>query len=116
METGINLIKKEREEQIIKQGRTTELDIEYNSNCQLAFAAERLGVPELDMLNYIAPVNWDEQIWDKMISKPYKQRLIIAGALIAAELDRLSAGGEKWIADNVCQLYLVADFENENFK
>jgi len=95
METGIELIKKEREEQILKHGRTTELDIEYNSSCQLAFAVERLCVPELDIPNYTAPMNWDEQIWDKMISKPYKQRLIIAGALIAAELDRLSAVGEK---------------------
>lgn len=94
MKTGSELIKKERDEQILKHGRTTELDIKYNSNCQLAFAAERLCVPEMDIPNYIPPLNWDERAWDKMISKPYKQRLVIAGALIAAEIDRLSALGE----------------------
>lgn len=95
MKTGIELIKIEREEQILKHGRTTETDIQDNSSCQLAFAAERLCVPELDVPNYIAPMNWNEHIWDKMISKPYKQRLIIAGALIAAEIDRLTAIGEE---------------------
>lgn len=35
------------------------------------------------------PENWDKAIFDKMISKPWKQRLIIAGALIAAEIDRI---------------------------
>mgnify|MGYP006870485112 FL=1 len=36
METGIELIKKEREEQIIKHGRTTEKDVQQNGSYQLA--------------------------------------------------------------------------------
>ena len=93
MITGIDLIAKEREEQVSKHHINTGMDVLHNSNYQLAFAAERLCVPELDVPNYTPPMNWDEHIWDKMISKPYKERLIIAGALIAAELDRLSAVG-----------------------
>lgn len=91
---GVELIKQEREEQIIKHGRTTELDIKYNADYQLALAAENLCSPVLDVPNYMAPRYWDEEIWDKMTSKPYKERLIIAGALIAAEIDRLTAIGE----------------------
>jgi len=41
--------------------------------------------------NYQLPPNgWDVDIYKKMRNKSYKERLIIAGALIAAELDRLS--------------------------
>ena len=40
------------------------------------------------------PSDWDDTISLKMCSKSYKERLIIAGALIAAELDRLTAIGE----------------------
>ena len=36
------------------------------------------------------PNGWDQEIWEKMIRKPHQERLIIAGALIAAELDRLN--------------------------
>lgn len=37
------------------------------------------------------PTGWDKSIWAKMCSKSYKERLIMAGALIAAELDRLTS-------------------------
>ena len=36
-------------------------------------------------------MNWDEDLWQKMCNKSYKDRLIIAGALIAAEIDRLQS-------------------------
>lgn len=90
MYNSIELIKQEREEQILKHGRTIELDIKYNSNYQLSYAVEKLCVPELDVPNYTPPMNWDEDIWNKMISKSHKERLIISGALIAAEIDRLN--------------------------
>ncbi len=35
------------------------------------------------------PKEWDKTITEKMLNKNYKQRLVIAGALIAAEIDRL---------------------------
>ncbi len=98
MKTGIELIAIEREEHISKHCINTGIDILHNSHYQLAYAAEKMCVPQLDVPNYIPPVNWDEQIWSKMISKNYKERLIIAGSLIAAELDRLQStsptGGE----------------------
>ena len=96
METGIELIKKEREEQIIKHGRTTEKDVQQNGSYQLAIGASKLLAYPAECHNYqLPPDGWDVDIYKKMRDKPYKERLIIAGALIAAELDRLSAVAEK---------------------
>lgn len=36
-----------------------------------------------------APPDWEEKNWTLIINKPYKERLIIAHALIAAEIDRM---------------------------
>ena len=33
------------------------------------------------------PHGWNPVFWKKMIDKDYKDRLVIAGALIAAEID-----------------------------
>jgi hypothetical protein len=95
--TGIQLIADERSEQLTKHGRTVELDVEQNNEGQLTDAASVLtmNVPEGLMGAYLQsqgeapPIGWDSEIWNKMIRKPYKDRLIIAGALIAAEIDRL---------------------------
>ena len=92
METGIELIKKEREEQILKHGRTTEKDVQQNGSYQLAIGASKLLAYPAECQNYQLPPNgWDVDIYKKMRDKPYKERLIIAGALIAAEIDRLTA-------------------------
>ena len=90
MRTGIELIAAERQEQIGKHNRTIKYDVLQNPECELAYGAEKLCVPELDIYNYNAPSGWDEVLWDKMTSKSYKERLIIAGALIAAEIDRVN--------------------------
>ena len=97
METGIELIRKEREEQILKHGRTTELDIQANKRMQLADAAAVLATPLIGTPRKrlsLMPSDWDDTIALKMCSKSYKERLILAGALLAAELDRLNAIGE----------------------
>lgn len=92
METGIELIKKEREEQILKHGRTTEKDIRENDSYQLAIGASKLLAYPAECNDCISPPEgWDIDLYKKMRGKPYRERLIIAGALIAAELDRLSA-------------------------
>lgn len=91
--TGIELISDERSEQLEKHGRSIRRDVMENSRCQLADAAGQLINPELDISNCFTPKGWYEDRWQKMIRKPYKQRLIIAGALIAAELDRITALG-----------------------
>lgn len=95
MKTGIELIAQERQEQIEKHGRTVERDDRENSNQELALGAEMLLAAEheegIDPASY--PDGWDPDICAHMLSKPYKERLIIAGALIAAEIDRLNYQG-----------------------
>jgi hypothetical protein len=90
--TGIELIAEERREQIEKHGITVKYDAEYNTEEQLANAAELLVAADHiitnDPLDYL-PKDWNGKLWMKMWNKPYKERLIIAGALIAAEIDRL---------------------------
>jgi hypothetical protein len=96
MKTGIELIAAERQEQIEKHGRTIESDVKYNKDTQLSFGAAILTCPNPEQYqkaenNYACPEGWDLKIWDKMRIKSYKDRLIIAGALIAAEIDRIQA-------------------------
>lgn len=85
MKTGIELIAQERAEQIKKHGWTKEHDANHASGeltcvaCGLAY-----NVP------HMIPDNW-EPFKQKMLAKKYKERLIIAGALLAAEIDRLQA-------------------------
>lgn len=94
--TGIELIAKERQEQIEKHGRTLEYDMINNDEFQLADAAAVLCLPipegfESQFVNANSeypPIGWSQEWWVKTLSKSNKDRLIIAGALIAAELDR----------------------------
>ena len=83
---GIEEITKEREEQILKHGRTVSKDVLQNTDSQLTTAASRLLYADASKAGY--PTNWDPDIWHKMRNKPYRERLVIAGALIAAEIDR----------------------------
>lgn len=92
--TGIELIAQERAEQIEKHGRTVEQDVLYNKDFQLVDAAENLifpleNYPEYGTDYISIPEDWNEGSFLKIMSKPYKERLIIAGALIAAEIDRI---------------------------
>lgn len=95
--TGIELIAQERTEQIEKHGRTIEADVQINKVGQLAEGASVLMHPHINTPRKrlsLMPSNWNDDITLKMCSKSYKERLIIAGALIAAEIDRLNAIGE----------------------
>lgn len=91
--TGIELITKEREEQLNKHGFSVEGDSEVNCVFQLGNAASTLclndGFLPADLNEVLCPEDWNTKYWIKMINKSYKNRLIIAGALIAAEIDRL---------------------------
>lgn len=106
MKTGIELIAEERKEQLGKHGRTVELDVKHNHGQfeedgekynlpQLPYAAGQLLYQDDDIFRQhfqsklFHPHGWSNDIWLKMRDKPYKERLIIAGALIAAEIDRL---------------------------
>lgn len=89
--TGIELIAIERKEQIEKHGRTIEKDVEINDFRELAIAAQALiqNDSEDEGLDYQFPFSWDKELVRRLCMKSYKERLIIAGALIAAEIDRL---------------------------
>jgi len=86
--TGIELITRERKEQIEKHGRTIEDDVAYNNQNELIMGAMALLTDD----GMRMPAIWDMVVVQKMCAKPYKERLIVAGALIAAEIDRIQAG------------------------
>lgn len=91
--TGIELISQERKEQIEKHHRTVEADKAFNSQptgfigmTPLILGVSRLLDPTLQW----RVEHWNREITDKMEGKTYKERLVIAGALIAAEIDRIN--------------------------
>lgn len=93
IKSGVELIAEERVEQLQKHGRSISQDVVYNSGPEkpLTKAAAALTMEHGNSLatQTMRPENWDTEVWLKMMRKPYKERLIIAGALIAAEIDRL---------------------------
>lgn len=89
MKTGVELISEERQEQILKHKRSVEEDVRLNTKGQLSVAAGILSQKFIPDDMDLIPKEWNEIIWSKMLRKPYKERLIIAGALIAAEIDRI---------------------------
>jgi len=88
---GVGLISIERFEQIAKHGKTVEFDVENNKEGQLLYAASVLiNNNRPKRLICEAPIGWDAKEWFYLIKKEDPiQRLSMAGALIAAELDRL---------------------------
>jgi hypothetical protein len=92
MLSGVELISQERQEHIVKHNRDVNFDQEVNSKGQLVYASVLLLNDGHDgaMGDEGYPLNWNEDVWLKMSSKPYKERLVIAGALIAAEIDRIN--------------------------
>ena len=93
---GVLKILNERFEQLNKHGRTVEDDVKYNDFNQLRHGAIMLldgYVHQEEELR--PPFKWDEAIWNKMANKPMIERLAIAGALIAAEIDRQEAVDEQ---------------------
>lgn len=94
--TGIDQITIERNEQLTVHNRTIAADKANNTEFQLTDAAGALimnypeGVSPVLVHGNNPPIGWSSEIWNNMLSKPYKERLVIAGALIAAEIDRIS--------------------------
>ena len=92
MKTGIELIAQERQEQIEKHGFNLSNDEDYSEN-ELVSAAMYALTQEDE--HY--PRGWGFWFHDKMVKKEERmseeefwiERLKIAGALIAAELDRI---------------------------
>lgn len=98
MKTGIELIAEERREQIEKHGFDLDKDAEDYSNYELYNAA--LYALTLERDKY--PETWEFWWHDKMMAKQERmseeefwiERLKIAGALIAAEIDRIQSLNE----------------------
>ena len=103
MKTGIELIAEERQRQIEVEGWTKEHDVQHK-DCELAKAAICYADPKKyyyqanRTLNIRVPNHtfWPKQ-WDIHWFKPTDRvrDLIKAGALIAAEIDRLQTENNK---------------------
>lgn len=91
--TGIELIEQERKEQIEKHGFLVGANDEYYQKNELVDAA--MYALTQDRKHY--PESWEFWFHDKMVEKERRmsehefwiERLKIAGALIAAEIDRV---------------------------
>lgn len=79
--TGIELIAKERQEQIEKHGYTIEHDKIVNANNELLDAAQAI------LFGTEWPRNWSLHAIEKLESKPLYERVVIAGAWMAAWCD-----------------------------
>lgn len=102
MKNGIELIAEERQRQITEEGWTTEHDVNH-TNGQLASAAACYAMTEDDRKRMTAisvrkangtvvhyPMIWPwEETWWKPAENNRIKDLVRAGALIAAEIDRL---------------------------
>lgn len=88
---GAAMIADEREvKQIMKHGFTGEhaaAHPEWYANGQLVEAAMVIASAEIDEL--YAPERWDHSWFQRLCQKSYVDRLVIAGAFLAAEIDRL---------------------------
>lgn len=88
MKTGLEEIQQERNEQIHKHNIQIQHDVLKNQDEEL----KKIAIALLTNDHSEFPENWNFFKKEKLLNnKSYKQRLIVAGALIAAEIDRLNA-------------------------
>jgi hypothetical protein len=80
---GVQLIGAERMEQIEKHGFNIANDADYN-NEELLHAARYCLSPTV----FDWPRFWNKSFKEKVDNKSYLQKLVVAGALIAAQIDR----------------------------
>jgi len=80
--TALDLIAQEREKQISK-GYTVEHDAKYVGETYIHFDQLAFGL----MNRVYAPDGWDKKYWEELTKLPLKEKLVIAGAWIATELD-----------------------------
>lgn len=99
--SGVSRITQERRQQVFKHSFDTAKDDSYTAE-ELVWAALHYAAPESDWEGVarvheeyeqcveepLWPYSWDKK-WDKKQSKTRIEQLSIAGALIAAEIDRL---------------------------
>jgi hypothetical protein len=85
MSKGVELIAAERQRQVEEEGYTTEHDDDNHKRGEIVAAACHYAAP--DYCPY--PVTWPILMGKFREDKPRLRQLVIAGALIAAEIDRL---------------------------
>ena len=100
-DSGIGIVAREREEQIKKHGFDILHDDQWENN-ELVMAAIYYALPEKTVVReehmtadiepeaFFAQTGWDWYSWANRESKGRIECLAIAGALIAAEIDRLN--------------------------
>jgi len=88
--TALDLIAAERERHVTVEGWTKEGDAQH-VNGELARAAAAYAIPYEyhSERRQLWPKNWDRQMWKPTPENRIKE-LVKAGALIAAEIDRLN--------------------------
>lgn len=96
MKTGVELIVSERQEQIEKHGFDSDHDSrDFNSSGEMITAAGYIldiaqgNVPGSLTVTAQYPRNWHPKFKSKFAQKTRIEKLTVAGALIAAEIDRL---------------------------
>lgn len=94
--TGAELIAEERREQIEKHGFSIIEDAEYYKSQELIAAAlfciDGVTMPGSGLMTYKRwPESWGQKFKDKIIKKDRIGQLKVAGAFIAAEIDRLKS-------------------------
>lgn len=85
--TGAELIAEERKRQVEKEGYTAKND-DKQSKRELARAAACYAIDHVNPTQLGFGWPWDRQCWKPTPDDPVRQ-LVKAGALIAAEIDRL---------------------------
>lgn len=96
MKNGLELIADERDRQILKEGWTSEHD-EQHVNNELALAAVCYALPDTNremQQTYLGEIPWlfpFDPTWWKPCREDRVKELVKAGALIAAEIDRIQA-------------------------
>lgn len=94
--TGVELIAAERERQVAEEGWTPEHDDEHTSS-ELVDAAACYCVSALaEFTDYCWP--WDAEWWKPSPDDRIRE-LVKAGALIAAEIDRIRRADERGGSD-----------------
>ena len=101
MKTGIERISEERQEkQIKKHGFTGKHHAEnpqwYDQNQLVTAAAALINIEDWEKVSplvketywRVVPQNWDKDWYNDLLGRPYEERLVISGAMLAAELDR----------------------------
>jgi hypothetical protein len=90
MKTGIELVAQEREEQVKKHGFTLQHDADSHEEGVLI---DVVGAILSDSQPKDFTLGW-EKFSGKITKKTYKEKLIIASALLVAEIDRLQTLGK----------------------